>query len=102
SRRRHTWFSCDWSSDVCSSDLNGKWYGFVCSMNDNAIFRLDFGASLSNKSPDLVRLNSTGGLLNFPQDIKVMEYEGEFFAFIYKIGRASYRKRVEVKSDNVY
>src|SRR5690606_2124860 len=62
---------------------NGKWYGFVCSMNDNAIFRLDFGASLTNKSPDLVKLNSTGGLLNFPQDIKVMEYEGEYFAFIY-------------------
>lgn len=62
---------------------NGKWYGFVCSMNDNAIFRLDFGASLTNKSPDLVKLNSTGGLLNFPQDIKVMEYEGEFLAFIY-------------------
>src|SRR5260370_17003534 len=20
-RRRHTWFKCDWSSDVCSSDL---------------------------------------------------------------------------------
>src|SRR5688572_30928024 len=20
-RRRHTWFDCDWSSDVCSSDL---------------------------------------------------------------------------------
>src|SRR5260370_19223625 len=24
SRRRHTRFKCDWSSDVCSSDLNGK------------------------------------------------------------------------------
>src|SRR5260370_8071918 len=23
SRRRHTRFKCDWSSDVCSSDLNG-------------------------------------------------------------------------------
>src|SRR5438309_7859315 len=21
SRRRHTWWNCDWSSDVCSSDL---------------------------------------------------------------------------------
>src|SRR5688572_31712730 len=30
SRRRHTRFDCDWSSDVCSSDLNkkGRWaYG---------------------------------------------------------------------------
>src|SRR2546430_8801775 len=24
SRRRHTRFDCDWSSDVCSSDLNEK------------------------------------------------------------------------------
>src|SRR6266478_3369622 len=24
SRRRHTRFDCDWSSDVCSSDLSGK------------------------------------------------------------------------------
>src|SRR2546427_9683482 len=24
SRRRHTRFDCDWSSDVCSSDLHGK------------------------------------------------------------------------------
>src|SRR5256886_4036022 len=24
SRRRHTRFDCDWSSDVCSSDLDGK------------------------------------------------------------------------------
>src|SRR6266478_208726 len=25
SRRRHTRFDCDWSSDVCSSDLNSRW-----------------------------------------------------------------------------
>src|SRR5690606_8302802 len=25
SRRRHTRFSRDWSSDVCSSDLSGRW-----------------------------------------------------------------------------
>src|SRR5260370_20261698 len=25
SRRRHTRFKCDWSSDVCSSDLGGFW-----------------------------------------------------------------------------
>src|SRR3990167_10705011 len=27
SRRRHTRFDCDWSSDVCSSDLVGKYLG---------------------------------------------------------------------------
>src|SRR6266853_603630 len=25
SRRRHTRFDCDWSSDVCSSDLHDPW-----------------------------------------------------------------------------
>src|SRR2546430_12414757 len=25
SRRRHTRFDCDWSSDVCSSDLDFRW-----------------------------------------------------------------------------
>src|SRR2546430_4225434 len=27
SRRRHTRFDCDWSSDVCSSDLVRRWCG---------------------------------------------------------------------------
>src|SRR5260370_11477657 len=26
SRRRHTRFKCDWSSDVCSSDLGSPWW----------------------------------------------------------------------------
>src|SRR2546427_7096392 len=35
SRRRHTRFDCDWSSDVCSSDLNvsGTFY-YLCSILD--------------------------------------------------------------------
>src|SRR2546427_9577713 len=28
SRRRHTRFDCDWSSDVCSSDLGDREYAF--------------------------------------------------------------------------
>src|SRR5207237_6491278 len=32
SRRRHTRFKCDWSSDVCSSDL--IWYGHYCIMGN--------------------------------------------------------------------
>src|SRR5256886_7652954 len=30
SRRRHTRFDCDWSSDVCSSDLNGQYSYMSC------------------------------------------------------------------------
>src|SRR2546430_16347805 len=29
SRRRHTRFDCDWSSDVCSSDLDGTHWRFT-------------------------------------------------------------------------
>src|SRR5205085_4478076 len=29
SRRRHTRFDCDWSSDVCSSDLNAAFNGTI-------------------------------------------------------------------------
>src|SRR5579859_1962779 len=29
SRRRHTRFDCDWSSDVCSSDLGGRRYSII-------------------------------------------------------------------------
>src|SRR2546430_8386783 len=38
SRRRHTRFDCDWSSDVCSSDLQcfGKCLSRACSENRSA------------------------------------------------------------------
>src|SRR2546427_8830643 len=35
SRRRHTRFDCDWSSDVCSSDLS--YFGKEVCHNDNVI-----------------------------------------------------------------
>src|SRR2546430_1726238 len=34
SRRRHTRFDCDWSSDVCSSDLNGAFRVFRLLLGD--------------------------------------------------------------------
>src|SRR2546430_9604111 len=29
SRRRHTRFDCDWSSDVCSSDLENRYHAII-------------------------------------------------------------------------
>src|SRR2546430_8651465 len=55
SRRRHTRFDCDWSSDVCSSDLaqdrnatnsiflEGGGPGLAYSLNYERIFENDFG-----------------------------------------------------------
>src|SRR5207237_6836176 len=36
SRRRHTIFKCDWSSDVCSSDLDGHRWSIARAYLDSA------------------------------------------------------------------
>lgn len=64
---------------------NNKWYGFVCSQSNNSLIRIDFDASLSNPSPVVVNLGNLGGLLNSPQDIQVMEYQSNFYAFVFNI-----------------
>src|SRR5256886_11467541 len=38
SRRRHTRFDCDWSSDVCSSDLTPSWLVFPSISKDKNTF----------------------------------------------------------------
>src|SRR5690554_8194110 len=47
SRRRHTRCGRDWSSDVCSSDLNIKKVGFGLT-NDRKILKAMFGIRLEN------------------------------------------------------
>src|SRR5690554_3943668 len=47
SRRRHTRCGRDWSSDVCSSDLNIKKVGFGLT-NDRKILKAKFGIRLEN------------------------------------------------------
>src|SRR5205085_3384080 len=42
SRRRHTRFDCDWSSDVCSSDLIAE--QIVGSIDDDGYLRRDLNA----------------------------------------------------------
>lgn len=62
---------------------NAKWYGFICSLSNNSLFRLDFGSSLSNTSPQIVNLGNIGGLLNSPQDIEVLQFDGTYYAFVF-------------------
>src|SRR2546430_10775423 len=66
SRRRHTRFDCDWSSDVCSSDLSGghvdPFYTFLCGASGgSANFRaaVDRGGTFSPK--DGGTMMATGG-----------------------------------------
>src|SRR2546427_8625508 len=58
SRRRHTIFDCDWSSDVCSSDLVYRTTNFVA---QRAVL-FDFTASRAGEHPRRV-LRGFGGTL---------------------------------------
>src|SRR5690606_39127821 len=57
SRRRHTRFSRDWSSDVCSSDLN------VTGASDRGRIRIRSGAGLLCRGKDEVQEVPTGNAL---------------------------------------
>src|SRR5207237_2895727 len=46
SRRRHTRFKCDWSSDVCSSDLAVPDVSTETGLRDKAILELMYAAGL--------------------------------------------------------
>src|SRR5256886_13733006 len=64
SRRRHTRFDCDWSSDVCSSDLSyvidsGAWNGQV---------NLSWPARLANGDPVPAGDHTVGGEARPRQD----------------------------------
>src|SRR5690606_39382561 len=72
SRRRHTRFSRDWSSDVCSSDLA-------------------LGSYMRKLEPDLV-FESDGGLYVF--DVKYKAFDPQFGVKREEIGRASCRERL--------
>src|SRR5207237_1757618 len=47
SRRRHTRFKCDWSSDVCSSDLNA----FTRSSAGTYVVQIVGGAGMGQTNP---------------------------------------------------
>src|SRR2546430_12498228 len=83
SRRRHTRFDCDWSSDVCSSDLSKLAYLINSRLwvrdADGATWRLLVGAvDGPSWSPDDQRIAFTA----YPPDAPN------------EIGRASCRERV--------
>src|SRR5256886_12180157 len=84
SRRRHTRFDCDWSSDVCSSDLAFKHRpAHSAAMADAAMNRLDVLVvwSIDRWGRSLVELLSS---------VEKLTDRGVAF----EIGRASCRERV--------
>src|SRR2546430_6653359 len=58
SRRRHTRFDCDWSSDVCSSDLEAYptvYYPGSMATSHAAVVTVEAGAELAGIDLQLVR-----------------------------------------------
>src|SRR5690606_40616528 len=74
SRRRHTRFSRDWSSDVCSSDL-----GVLSSIVDNVPLVAGAMGMYPVLSPEVVQASANPEYMRF---------------FVQEIGRASCRERM--------
>src|SRR5690606_40788249 len=84
SRRRHTRFSRDWSSDVCSSDL-------VEFNNHHLVVRPQLIDEGDSGRPDLIDL-----VLRRRACIQKKNGRERLFGGAEEIGRASCRERVEV------
>src|SRR5256886_5419839 len=86
SRRRHTRFDCDWSSDVCSSDL----------LAGEQTLQVGEQAAIEQRTPEQVAeaLYQVGG-----RDVRQSdrhEHDGAGARTPHQIGRAAGRERVEI------
>src|SRR2546430_14870774 len=108
SRRRHTRFDCDWSSDVCSSDLAGELYGTLRSEVERVLrggkhVVLDVEVTGARQVRKAYPRPASVVLFVIPPSPRVLierlrkrrtESEAELSQRIDKIGRASCRERV--------
>src|SRR5688572_30911069 len=85
SRRRHTRFDCDWSSDVCSSDLKSV----TIPIQRALLFRPRY---MKGNPEGLSTLRNTYRAWYFKRNIEQLEAQG--LERELKIGRASCRERV--------
>src|SRR6266853_6920509 len=82
SRRRHTRFDCDWSSDVCSSDLRKERVEAMLAYRPNTDISLEhlektlpsFAEILLASLQDIMRFPKNGGE-RFPEEISRLETE---------------------------
>src|SRR5260370_23878157 len=84
SRRRHTRFKCDWSSDVCSSDL---------SASTQQVYQL-FGRPPSSELAAWTLNLVDGGVFELCKDTPRARIHDEHHDAGAEIGRASCRERV--------
>src|SRR5689334_24050299 len=91
SRRRHTRWNCDWSSDVCSSDLDVK--AEVIHINTDARPKALQIALLVPLLAGLIGFVNAFRMVRLPDSRQSQEMD--------EIGRASCRERVEVSVGGV-
>src|SRR5690606_40657057 len=88
SRRRHTRFSRDWSSDVCSSDL-------AYDKAKSRIEQIDQLMAKIDQTPDPKAIAELQGRLTAEQAlIQNEQTKLQMYQMVAKIGRASCRERV--------
>src|SRR5699024_11704138 len=83
SRRRHTRSKRDWSSDVCSSDLNRTYISFDFYNHENELYRVTREFKRNTKQFSQIRS---------PKTVFYHAEQGE-------IGRASCRERVSMSGE---
>src|SRR5690606_40504590 len=92
SRRRHTRFSRDWSSDVCSSDLGLA--GIIIALSLVAVIYIGLVAIVQDDMKKLVAYSSVAHMGFVTLGFFVFNTTGMEGAIMQKIGRASCRERV--------
>src|SRR5439155_8411196 len=101
SRRRHTRWPRDWSSDVCSSDLEGSAYLLPTAVGELGVHELfatrDRLDALANALDEAVSADVSPDAFyaRVIRATRLSERESE------EIGRASCRERVEISEDAV-
>jgi PKD repeat protein len=71
-------------SDITTVFDGTNWFGFVCSRNNSAILRLNYGTSLDN-IPAVTNLGNIGGQFNFPNGIKLFKEGSNWYGLVVNI-----------------
>ncbi len=69
---------------ISTVEVDGNWYGFVVNRGSGNLVRIDFGPDLLNASPSVVDLENPDGLLSQPEDLEIIQVNGNWYALITK------------------
>src|SRR5207302_7209082 len=71
SRRRHTRFSRDWSSDVCSSDLSRRGFGFPPSQANFLLVQVPQASAVLQRLLRAGIIVRDGAAVGFPDHLRI-------------------------------